>query len=179
MRRLIPVAFTLLILLNVMGYYILLLGLEYKTGKDLVRRFDQGTYDPDKSITLKIPLTMPYGITEGGYERVDGEFEYEGEYYRLIKQRFSNDTLYVVCMKDIQRTHINQTLADHVRTFADHAGESRHTGKIVINLVKDFLPPGFAITNASRGWSQEVSQDIPVYFHYNISTSVLSPPPKA
>lgn len=179
MKRLIPITLTLLILMNVMGYYVLLVGLEYNTRKDLVRRFDRGTYNRDEVVTLKIPLSMPYGITESGYERVDGEFEYQGEYYRLIKQRFSNDTLFVICLKDMESTQINQQLTDYVKTFTDQKSDSKHTGKISINISKDFLPPGFAISRVCDGWRYNVSGEIPEDLYYSITASILSPPPRA
>jgi hypothetical protein len=46
----------------------------------------------DETILLKIPVAVPYQIDSEGYERVDGEFEHQGEFYRLVKQKYQNDT---------------------------------------------------------------------------------------
>ena len=35
-----------------------------------------------------------------GYERVNGEFEHNGEFFKLVKQKLENDTLNIVCIKD-------------------------------------------------------------------------------
>jgi hypothetical protein len=72
-----------------------------------------------ETVTLKVPVAIPY-LQNTDFERVNGEFEHNGEFFRLVKQRFASDTLYIVCIKDTRSKHIKQALAEYVKTFSDH-----------------------------------------------------------
>ena len=73
---------TALLLLNVFGYYALFVGLQYRNDLAMTRMFDSGTYEESQTITIKLPLTVPYLSDYKGFERVDGKFWHEGQFYR-------------------------------------------------------------------------------------------------
>ena len=83
----------MIFLFNVGGYYLVFWGVRTQAKKDLLHRLDADQYSSEDLVVLSIPVNLPYPIQQNGYERVDGEFEYGGEYYNLVKQRLQNDTL--------------------------------------------------------------------------------------
>lgn len=162
-----------------MGFYGLLQGLRYKASLDLGHRLDNERYLEEETFTLKVPIAIPYQLDSEDYERVDGEIEYEGEVYRLVKQKFESDTLLIVCIKDHAGKRIKQALADYVKTFTDKPFQAKHAGKIFISIIKDFLPTSISLSSSAMGWNYSVAVESHLDFYYNRSTTVSTPPPQA
>lgn len=95
-------------------------------------------YAGSDAITLKIPLALPYSFGQQNYERVDGKFNYEGEVYRLVKQKLYNDTLYIVCVKDKKGTVIKDAIEDLASTLTDKPINSKSSSKTANIFLKDF-----------------------------------------
>ena len=177
MKRLIAIFLVFLLLFNALGFYGLFVGLRYKTAIDLVARLDKQQYLDEETVTLRIPMTLPYH-QDSEYERVDGEIEHQGEFYRLVKQKLQKDTLYIVCIKDYDSKRIKQALADYVKTFTDKPVDAKSSGKILTSFIKDFLPTTLEIKPASAGWNYSVTiADISESFDSR-SLAVFSPPPQ-
>ena len=177
MKKIIAIFLVLLLLFNALGFYGLFIGLRYKNEIDLVQRLDNDQYLEEQTVTLKVPMTLPYHL-DSEYERVDGEIEHDGEFYRLVKQKLQKDTLYIVCIKDQGSKRIKQALADYVKTFTDKPADAKHTGKFLTNFIKDFLPTSVGISSASAGWTHVVSSAEIIDSFNSRSIAVVSPPPQ-
>lgn len=178
MKKLAAIWLAILILFNTLGFYGVLVGLRYKAKQDLVQRLDQDRYRQEETITLKVPLSVPYYIDDDSYERVNGEIEHQGEFYRLVKQKLVRDTLYVVCIKDGKSKQIKKALADYVKTFTDKPVDSKHRGKTPVSFLKDYIPSYFSISRETEGWNNSVINKFALAFFYNRTIAVSSPPPK-
>lgn len=178
MKKLSAIFLVLLLLFNALGFVGLFMGLRYKTTQDLVKRLDNRDYSDEETVTLKVPMAIPYHIDSEEYDRVDGEIEHQGEFYRLVKQKLVKDTLYIVCIKDVESKRLNQALADYVKTFTDKPSNSNHHNtNIASTFIKDFLPQTFAVEHTSSGWIQEVSvSSKPVVLLSSFSASIVHPP---
>jgi hypothetical protein len=177
LKKIIAISLIFLLLFNALGFYGLFVGLRYKTASDLVARLDKQQYLDEETVTLKIPMAIPYHL-DSEYERVDGEIEHDGEFYRLVKQKLQKDTLYIVCIKDYDSKRIKQALADYVKTFTDKPVDAKHSGKISISFIKDFLPTSIEMTHSSDGWMHDVSFTTIVDSFSSRSLAVVSPPPQ-
>lgn len=179
-RRLITYCLLFLFLLNALGFYGIFAGLHWKNGRDLNSRLDDNQYSAAETRTFKIPLHVPYGVDSKDFERVEGEFQYEGETFRLVKQRLHRDTLELVVVRDAKSKEINQALADYVKTFTDKPESAKSTTKITFDFSKDFLSTRIAISSQHTGWSYHLS---PVccatVFIPTFSSSIVHPPEKA
>lgn len=175
MKRLIAIAVLHVFLLNVMGYYGILLGLKAHAGEELSEMLDSDMYDLGGSVTFKIPLTVPYGVNSEFYERVNGEFEKDGVTYRMVKQRLYHDTLYIVCVKDDLAGKINNALAELAESFA---GQSDDDQKVVApGFIKDYITSITAVVSSESGWQLEVVMtSVPRYFFDSYSSSIVHPP---
>ena len=109
MKKVTSICLMILLMLNIMGYYGFFLGLEYKNARHLSQRIDSGFYHDGETITLKIPMAIPY-YPNTDFERVEGEIEYNGGNYRLVRQKYYQDTLHIVCIRDHQGTVLKQAL---------------------------------------------------------------------
>lgn len=180
MRKLSAILLTLILLFNVLGFYGIFEGLNYQNKKSIIQRLNDQRYDESQAITLKVPITIPYAANSTGYQRVDGDFEYKGEFYHLVKQRYENDTLYVVCIKDAHSKKIHQALNDYVKTFTDKPIDTQSSGKILNTFLKDFLFTSFEIKHLSDGWSfNTVQNPVVVVFIDSFAASIIHPPERA
>lgn len=128
----------LIFLFNGIGYYGLFYLTRQRLQRDLVYKLDTGNYTDSQTVTLKIPFTLPYQLnSDAGYERIDGDFEYQGEFYKLVKQRLANDTLYIVCIRNSEEKHLNAVVTDFVKI--SHAlPASSKTLRLLQGYSKDF-----------------------------------------
>lgn len=173
MKRGIAIILTALLLLNTVGYFGILLGLQYNNSVRLQRAFDMDSYDETKAVVVRLPLSVPYS-SETPFQRVDGTFEFKGEFYKLVKQRFVSDTLEVFLMKDDRHKEIQ---GDLVRC---HDQSTSH-GSIVktLDLVKDYLLQRTDLLTYSEGWEMMLVRT-PVVMNTLVSYYPLeSPPPKS
>jgi len=169
--------FALLLLLNVMGYYGVFLGLQYKNDQRMIQKLDADNYSDSETITLKIPISVPYAVDSKDFQRVDGKFEHQGEFYRLVKQRLSQDTLYIVCVKDTEDKRIDNAITDFVKTFTDKPVDNHPSSKVVVNFIKDYVSQPFAVQHFASGWEIDVVKTSSFKFlHSSFSSSIIHPP---
>ena len=179
MKRLIAIVLVVLVLFNALGFYGLLVGLQYKAGLDMVSRLDNDQYQEEETVTLKVPMAIPYHVDDASYERVNGEIEHSGEFYRLVKQKIENDTLYIVCIKDNDSKAIKRALSDYVKTFTDKPANTKQSSKFMAGFIKDFLPSILELSSAASGWNYTVLSIDNNRSFSSISLAVYSPPPQA
>jgi hypothetical protein len=169
----------LLFLLNVLGYYGVLVGLQLKNKQNLQAQFDSDEYERQHEVTIKVPLTIPYATDSKEYTRVDGEFEHEGDVYRMVKQKLQSDTLYIVCVKDATSKDIKQALAEYVKSFTDKPASEKSQSKTLQNLIKDYIATTTSLQNNTFGWSNVVAHGEKVIAYPAWIAYTTSPPPKA
>jgi hypothetical protein len=174
----ITISVLILFLLNAVGLYGILVGLQFKFAAEANKELDDDLYSTTDAITIQVPLSLPYSIEEQDYHRVTGEFEHQGEIYRLVKQKLNRDTLYIVCIKDSKSKKINQALADYVKTFTDRPFNAKQHGtKLIYSIIKDFLNTGIKIENDSDGWGAcMLYQDVANQDYSSFSVRIKYPP---
>jgi hypothetical protein len=161
-----------------MGYYGLLMGLQYKNSRDLIRQFDEGTYNPDDAVTFKVPFDYPKEFDSEVFERVDGEFMKDGENYRLIKQRLFRDTFHIVYFKDKKANEINKAIEDYVKTFSDGSSDDDGSDtKILPNFIKEYYSKAISIQCITAGWDRSAQEHSAVcVFIDSYTPSIVHPP---
>lgn len=177
MKKIFSSVFVGLIFLNVMGYYGLLLGLKYNNARDMISRLNAGLYSSTDTETLKIPFKAPDAFYSEVYERVDGDFEKNGEVYRLVKQRLYRDTFHIVYIKDITGTAIDHAMDDLVQTFSDVPSEKKQDSKIILVFLKEYFVRHFSIQPISPGWENlaRLESHEPVFVD-QFTSSIIHPP---
>jgi len=155
-----------ILLLNTMGYYAVFLGMQYTQDVAILKILDADTYDTANTVTLKIPISIPYA-PDNDFQRIDGLFEHGGEHYRLVKQKYEQDTLVVVCIRDTERKKIDQELSDYVKTFSDKATDHPGNVKKIPAFIKDYLPQYTVVRPLSSGWEKDV-------IHHDLSRNLIS-----
>jgi hypothetical protein len=163
-KRLTTIFFLLLFLFNAGGYYGLFWLIRQQSEKELLARIENDTHS-QQEITLKIPLALPYPVSDNGMARMNGEFEYQGEHYKLIKQKLEDGVLYLVCVKNTDRTKIETMLANYSKTANDIPTQSQQGLNFLSKIFKDFHPtisPEFtiAVTLIPRSYSVDANAEV-------------------
>ncbi len=167
-----------LFLLNVLGYYGIFLGLQFNNTKVLQARFDNDDYAHLQEVTIKVPITVPYQSDTREYVRVNGEFEHEGDVYKMVKQRLQRDTLYIVCVKDNTSKEINQALKDYVKTYTDKPSSEKSQTTVLQNLIKDYITTSTALQSINAGWNYDLPQGSKLNAYESVSIQFSNPPPQ-
>jgi len=176
-KKITAIFFACLVLFNALGFYGILVGLKFQSGQALESRLDKEQYEAAETMTLKFPLALPYYIDDESYERVDGQVEYKGEFYRLVKQKRERDTLFIVCIKDHDSKRIAEAMSDYVKTYKDDASDASHAIK-GFTVIKDFIGTSTAVESASTGWNHEVEFATSSALYTSVSAQHTSPPPR-
>lgn len=162
--------------LNVVGYYGLFVGLEIKRDAEMSHKFDSEPVDESQLTTIIIPITIPYATDSRGYERVDGKFEYNGEFYRMFKRRITGDAIYLICMKDQQTKQMNKALVDYLKTYSDKTSDSKPHTTIFKSFIKEYLSHSLSITNQSSGWGRDLTPTPFIFYSTTFYPSFITPP---
>lgn len=164
--------------MNTMGYYAVFLGLQHKNTVALTSAFDANKYDESKAVTIKIPMSIPYLSDDQDFKRVDGTYQYKGEFYRLIKQKYAEEMLTIICIKDTENKRIAEAITDYVMSFTDSGDD--HSTKLTISFIKDYIPQTFAILTTAVGWQSDVVESIASNeLTPTFTASVTHPPERA
>jgi hypothetical protein len=161
------------------GYYLVFVALKHQSNKKLAQLFDSGDYAEEETLTIKIPVTLPYPVYANGFERVNGEFEYKGEFFKLIKHKLDGDTLHIVCFKDVKAKSISTALADFAKLSNDIPLSSKSPISIIGKMIKDYEPlPQLDLTHQDTGWSRNAPFGNVQLLIPEITLPVFSPPPR-
>lgn len=96
-------------------------------------------------------MALPYPPNFDGYERANGEFEYQGEYYRIAKYRHINDTLLVVMVKNKRETSLHQSIT-HFAQASNDVPSSTSSMKLMVSFAKEFISNSSKLLVSSAGW---------------------------
>ncbi len=154
-------------------------GLQSRAKKDLLHRLDAETYSSQDLIVFAVPMSLPYPLQQEGYERVDGEFEYQGEYYRLVKQRLDKDTLFMVCIKDQSKKKLVKVLNEYSNYANNLPVGADRTLDMFSKLFKDYAAGSLLYLTSDNGWSAPIQYGERQITLLGITQSVTSPPPRA
>lgn len=179
MKRITTLILLLLFLLNVLGYYGVFVGIQHSFEKRLQSQFDQDDYSNDDEVLIKVPLTLPYAADAPEYTRVDGQFEHQGEVYRLVKQRYASDTLFIVCVKDNATKEINQALVDYVKSYSDNPSSEKGSTKTLQTFSKDFISTITNLQSIESGWANALRFQTLSLTYESLAIQFNSPPPQA
>jgi hypothetical protein len=156
LNRLVSILLLLIFLFNVGGYYLVFIGLRHRSDFLLSKKIERNQYNEDETIELKIPVTLPYPLQQNGFERVDGKFEHQGTFYKLIKQKLENDTIYIVCIRDLESKQIANSFKDYVAKTNDLPVNSKNTLNFFGKFLKDFEAVENDLIQHSNGWTLEI-----------------------
>ncbi len=168
----------MVIFLNYMaGYYVIFWVMKRDANQEMMQRLNDDNYSSNETITIKFPFALPYYQDWNSFERVNGSFQYKGEYYKFVKQKLQRDTLYIVCIKDPDVKRISGLITDFVKQTNDQNATSK-TIKIVGNFSKDYQVTRNAIFLEKAEGPLLKHKNRKKFFELFTCLTVPTPPPK-
>ncbi len=177
MRRAIAILFLGIILLNTAGYYLVFEG--WKWHNSIAWSFDENASNAQEVI-VEIPVNVPYVAQVKEWEKADGQFEYNGESYRITKQRLTLDAVYIACVKDNEASRINQQLEDFAKTFSDQPTDGKQNAKSIPGFIKEYVSAVITLKSLHEGFSVNTSYNSEAQVLVpSFSASIIHPPERA
>jgi len=105
-------------LFNLTGYRWLFTAIENKATAKLEQKISTGNYSEEQLVEIQIPLNMPY-YSDKDYENVYGEADWNGNHYRYVKRKVSSNTLYLLCLPNIEKNNIVKAKDEFTKSVND------------------------------------------------------------
>ena len=174
MRKSLAIFFLFVILLNIAGYYLVFEG--WKWHNSITWSFDESV-SGSQELIVEIPLNVPYATQEKDWESADGQFEYRGDAYHIVKQKVTLDAVFIACVKDNESNRINDQLVGFAKTFTDKPVDGKEGAKSLPGFMKEYVSQIVSVKNSTRGWSQAVEYILPSQSLVpSFSASIVHPP---
>ncbi|MDF9796982.1 hypothetical protein OKW21_002245 [Catalinimonas alkaloidigena] len=182
MRRFAAITLLFVFFLYHLGYYGFYLALSHQLDK----QWNNKVYSEYLTLTAEelkhtsIPLSIPYQPDQQHYEPHSGKVEINGQYYRIVKQRYAQDTLHILYVNDSLQTDLDASVDEWIASMIQKPLNSDHQGiQRWKTLAKDFIIDEFWVLVQPKRLlaSQPYQQEIVVEYRYHIS--IPSPPPRS
>jgi len=176
MKRALSIVLLIIFLFNQAGYYgIHWIALQHHQS-EILTRLDNNDVAGLETTTLQIPLNVPYPAAAPEYERIEGAFEYHGGHYKLVRQKLENDTLHVVCIRDVNEERLQHALNDFIKLSHSHTTDTK-TLKLINSFCKDFHHTHQTGPQYAAGWSLALTHfHKPYIIQQGVRTICASPP---
>lgn len=139
MKKLAAILLLALFVFNTVGYRLLFDVLESNTDAAFTVKIDDGNYNEEDLITVKIPINMPYQVNRTGFERVDGEIEVNGQVYKYVKRQVKSDTMTLMCIPHYEKTELQNKANEFAGKINDlPANDNNKKAEILKQLTADF-----------------------------------------
>ena len=153
MKKVVAIGLVILMIFNSLGYYAVLLHLEFVHDETQKRKLATDQYIGSDAVIIKIPASVPYARNDNHYTPAVGKFIHNNETYRLVKKRFINDTLFIVCVKDKYDQELREKVSDYAKLISD----SPQDGKKNLNFIRftrDYLLFSLEVQHETNGWKR-------------------------
>lgn len=152
--------------------------MEHRHNTELLQRLDADDYASDEAIVVSVPLNLPYPVSSDGFQRVNGDFERNGQSYKLVKQKWQNDTLFIVLIKDKENTRLSAVFDDFTKLSHNLPVSSKKALNFLTKLYKDFNSTEFKMLYKSRLMYERTyfAEAVPKLISYPHATD--TPPPE-
>jgi len=161
------------------GYHTVFWVFRYQAENELMQRLEENRYSKEEEILLAIPMSLPYPVVENDYERANGEFEFKGEHYKLVKRKVEGNILYLVCVRNVQQNKLAVTMSDLSKSFGHLPSQSKTTLTLLSKLFKDFQSPQHIGLGGRSGFTIGLARVTGFFNPLEQSYPVVSPPPES
>jgi hypothetical protein len=151
LKKFTAISFLILFSFNWFGYRLVYEYLQQRSNDNLEALFDRNLYNESELVELKIAVNIPYQTSRPDFERCDGEINVNGTIYKYVKRKLSNDTLYLMCLKNTDKMQLEKA-KDKIYKLAndlvqnDQNGTTGHYKSVTKNLQPVYNESSFDVT---------------------------------
>ena len=113
--------------------------LETKADATFTAKLDEGNYDKNDLITVKIPINMPYQVNRTDFERVDGEVTFKGQVYKYVMRKVQSDTMTLLCIPHYEKTELQNKATEFAGKLNDlPSNDNSKKAEVLKQLTADY-----------------------------------------
>ena len=132
-----------ILLFNFAGYRFIAEFVQMRYDNQLEATLDNQQYNENELTELRIPLHAAYQSNSLSYERTSGEITIEGVDYQYVKRKVFNDTLYLKCIKNTMKMHVENAKNEFFKITNDiqgaNAKNSEHSKTVLkVKLINEY-----------------------------------------
>jgi hypothetical protein len=179
LKKLTALFFLVLFLFNLFGYRLVVDFMQQKLNDQLEVRLDNNAYDESQLVELKIPINLPYQSSWSSYQRYNGEIEINGILYKYVKRKVSNDTLFLMCIANTKKMHLQTAKDDFFKISNDlaqnnNSKKSDNSKSAFKNLQGEYDRYSFVLNTICPVYSQQNCW-LPIQSQHLLSSPHISP----
>lgn len=178
MRKVSSILLLSVFLMYHLGYYGIYLGGRYQLDKKWENIAEHEQFDADEIREASIPISIPYQADQPDYRPASGTVEIEGEFYRIVKQRYVKDTLRIQYVKDRSMEKLHDSFEDWLSSLTQKPISEKGSLQFWKVLAKDFLISTSDIIHP-KVYEQEIRYGSFILPIYKLFCIIPSPPPRA
>jgi hypothetical protein len=141
-----------LLLYNAVGYYFVFQYQHQKAEEEFQEYLSSSVISDDDLTIFKVSVEEYATKQTNGFDRVEGDFEQNGKFYEVVKQRLENDTIFIYCLNNEKEEALYAQLTDHINTHIvdGKGGKTKKSEKSANSLLKEYLPKTSYVFVCSR-----------------------------
>jgi hypothetical protein len=155
------------------------LGLQFRADIEMDQRLESENYSNEETVMLKIPISLPYQFHPEGFQQASGTFEYNGEYFNLVQQKIENDTLFAVCIKNLDKSALSETMTNFEKVINNWPQSSKKAYNLINTFIKDYNTCSATHIICTLGWVLSRSYFIHDFSHLKRAIIPGTPPPES
>jgi len=161
------------------GYYIFYYSYKFKIESDWASQIFNSELAFDGERLMKIPLSLPYRSDQRDFQEASYNFEKNGVVYRVVKQRYSMDTLQLVYVPDEPLRKLELSVTGWIAYVTDNLPQKNDNNRLLLtNILKDFLLPMAGVSLKFAGNLKNENNCRYFFTYKNIDKEIDNPPPK-
>lgn len=139
----------------------------------------QAELDEEVLLHAVIPLAIPYQQNQTEYQPANGKVEIDGRYYRVVRQKYANDTLHVIYTADALRQGIERSIDKWIASILPTPASDTDGMHMWKSLVKGFLiEQNVSLVNPTRRIQYCSHYGNVILPCYEFTTTIPFPPPE-
>jgi len=166
LRKSAAVILLLILLFNIIGYRVWFYYAEQKADMAMESRLDKDQYDVNDLISITVPLDNPYQLEQRNFQRIDGEFNFQGKNFKYVKRKVSDGNLILLCIPDARKMVLKKAKAEYGNAANDLNGNSKGSSRS--GTQKSFSG------NDYTSETFQLSTSILPFFHTSVLVSVVN-----
>lgn len=142
MKKILPIFLLVCFALYHFGYYAFYFSYDrHLEGKWEAVIYGESQLEVQEKL-IEIPLSMPYMANQEEFQPTNTPYEKDGKYYRVIKQRYQNDTLQLIVLPDTERRVLDSTVKKWISLITEDEVPQDQNGSVAVKFfVKDYIQP--------------------------------------
>ena len=164
-----------------LGYYGVFVFRELILKAEINKALDYNIIPEDRLYLVKITNPLYHQIDRPEI-RTEGEIEFEGKFYSMVKQKLTNDTLYVYFINNVEKEKLYYQLAEHNDgNITEKATSNKRTENLLKTFIKEYISTKAFLPALSAVFSDRPQLEFTFASSVfkNTFLPVTSPPPEA